>query len=308
MIFWNREQQRLRAGWRILLQIVLAVVLSVLTAPFVMLLSGGNHGAGPTDAPLANFVTSITIAASVLLAGRLLDRRKSKDFGLSLSRNWWIDLGFGLFLGALLMTLIFAVEVGAGWLVVTGSFAVPTGSSFVTSVIGLLVMFIGVGVQEELFSRGYHLKNIAEGFSPLGRRTAVAIALLASSAVFGALHLANPNATAIGAINIMFGGVFLASGVLLTGELAIAIGAHITWNFFQGVVFGFPVSGMNVGTTFLVTQDKGDALITGGAFGPEAGLVGIAAMVLGIALTCLWVRVRYGTLKPARDLSQHVGD
>lgn len=307
MIFWNRDQQRIRAGWRLLLQIVLAVVLSVVTSPFAMLL-GGAHGAGPTEAPLANLVTSITIAASVLLAGRLLDRRKVKDFGLSLNRNWWIDLAFGLFLGALLMTLIFVVEVAAGWLTVTGSFAVSTGSSFVWSTVGLLVMFIGVGVQEELFSRGYHLKNIAEGFSPLGRRAAVAIALLISSGVFGALHLANPNATTIGAINIMFGGVFLATGVLLTGELAIAIGAHITWNFFQGVVFGFPVSGMDVGTTFLVTQDKGDALITGGAFGPEAGLVGIAAMVLGIVLTCLWVRMRYGTLKPARDLSQHVGN
>jgi membrane protease YdiL (CAAX protease family) len=302
-MFINKSQGRLRAGWRILFQLVLAVMLSILATPLAMLLSG-SHSASAEHNPIASFVMSAAIAASVLLAGRLLDRRRAKDFGLSLNRNWWIDLGFGLFLGALLMALIFVVEVSAGWLTVTGSFAVPSGTSFATSVALSLLMFIGVGVQEEMFSRGYHLKNIAEGFSPLGRRTAVVIALLVSSAIFGALHLANPNATAIGAINIIFGGVFLATGFLLTGELAIPIGAHITWNFFQGVVFGFPVSGIDFGTSFLVVQDKGNALITGGAFGPEAGLVGIAAMLVGIALTFVWVRMRYGTLKPARDLSQ----
>lgn len=50
MICWNREQQRLRAGWRIVLQIVLAVVLSALTAPLVLLFSVGSHGAGPAEA------------------------------------------------------------------------------------------------------------------------------------------------------------------------------------------------------------------------------------------------------------------
>ena len=59
-------------------------------------------------------------------------------------------------------------------------------------------------------------------------------------------------------------------------------------------MFGFPVSGLDAGATFISIEQGGPPLITGGAFGPEAGLIGIAAMILGSILTILWVRVRYG--------------
>ncbi len=83
----------------------------------------------------------------------------------------------------------------------------------------------------------------------------------------------------------------------MTGKLAIPIGLHITWNFFQGNVFGFPVSGTlaNV-TTFIAIEQGGPDLWTGGASGPEAGLIGIIAMVLGVVLTVVWVYWRYGSV------------
>ena len=120
------------------------------------------------------------------------------------------------------------------------------------------------------------------------------LAALLSSAIFGVLHAANPNASAISTFNIVLAGLFLGLGLLLTGELAIPIGLHITWNFFQGNVFGFAVSGLDAGTTFIAVEQGGNALLTGGAFGPEAGLIGIAAILLGSLLIVLWVRWRYG--------------
>jgi membrane protease YdiL (CAAX protease family) len=229
------------------------------------------------------------------------------DFGFRLNRNWWIDFGFGLLLGAILMVIIFSVELAAGWVTITATLAAPQGSAFVPAILGVLLMFVLVGFNEELASRGYQLRNMAEGLNwrSIGPRWAIVIATLLSSAIFGLMHLGNFNMTAISTFNLFLAGISLAVGYLLTGDLAIPIGLHITWNFFQGNVFGFPVSGMPFNrTTFIAIEQGGPELWTGGAFGPEAGLVGIGAMVLGVLLTVLWVYLRRGTVSLHLPLAQ----
>ena len=327
-VFWNGEQRRLRAFWRIVLQgiyfVALLVALIVPVVIVVVILTVAEQwGALPASLSgsgalgilllLAALIETLLRAISVWLAGLFPDRRRFADFGVHLNLNWWIDFGFGLALGAVLMGLIFAVEAGAGWITIAGAFrsqlpdllsGTPLpGLPFGVSILFSLIFFVAVGVGEEFFSRGYHLKNMAEGLGFMKPKGAIIIAMLVSSVIFGLMHASNPNAGIVSTFNLFLAGLFLALGYVLTGELAIPIGLHITWNFFQGNVFGFPVSGMDAGATFIAIKQGGSDLITGGAFGPEAGLIGVAAIILGSILTVLWVRVRYGRVSLWKKLA-----
>ncbi len=308
-LFRNAREKRLRAFWRLFFQIVLYLAVGALLGNLVFvafaLSSGELLGDGAADnttmSPAFWAVSSaaslVAIIVSVWLAGRFFDRRPLSGFGLRLDRAWWLDLCFGSALGALLMVGIFLVELAAGWITITGMFDTIGAGPFVLAILYPLVTFLCVGIAEELFSRGYLLTNIAEGlnYPGLGARGAVLIAWVISSFLFGLLHLANPGTTVISTINISFAGLLLGAGYVLTGRLAIPIGLHITWNFFQGNVFGFPVSGLEpIGATFVSIDQGGPASLTGGLFGPEAGLLGLTAMVIGGLLIWLWVRTRHG--------------
>jgi hypothetical protein len=110
-----------------------------------------------------------------------------------------------------------------------------------------------------------------------------------SSAIFGVLHLGNPNSSWVSAVGILFAGLFLAFGYLTTKQLWLSIGLHIGWNFFEGVVFGFPVSGLDIYRLTRITV-QGPELWTGGAFGPEAGLIVLPGMLLGGVLIFVYAR------------------
>ena len=84
------------------------------------------------------------------------------------------------------------------------------------------------------------------------------------------LHANNPNATLLSTLNIVLAGLMLGFGYVLSGELAIPIGLHTTWNLFQNAVYGFPVSGFGpFGATFLATAQTGPDLWTGGSLAPR---------------------------------------
>ena len=153
-----------------------------------------------------------------------------------------------------------------------------------------------MGFGEEFVSRGYHLKNLAEGFRFLGRTGAVCLAVLISSLVFGLLHMGNDNASWISTLGIVMAGIMLAAGRLVTGSLAAPIGLHISWNYVQGPVLGFPVSGNLTEGSWLALEQGGDPLWSGGEFGPEAGLVGLMAELFLVLVFVIW-GVRRGKMK-----------
>lgn len=309
--FLERGRRRPRAVWRLLVHFsVFTILLAIATslfAPawFILGPSGAAAGSGeaPSDSPALFLISRLSAVAAILvslwLAGRFLDKRRFRDYGFGMDRGWWLDLGFGLFLGAFLMGGVFLVQLAFGWVSVTGSFESSlAGTPFALAILLPLSIFLCVGVYEEALSRGYQLTNLAEGLNyPFlgGPKGAVIMAWIITSGVFGVLHLGNPNASFISTTNIMFAGILLGVGYVLTGQLAIPIGVHTTWNFFQGNVFGFPVSGLEgLGASFLTTEQGGPELWTGGIFGPEAGLLVPIAIVVGSVATFFWVKIRHG--------------
>lgn len=324
---WNQDERRLRALWRLGIHTLLVLILTslftlgLMSVVVLLDVAGGTNvqdvlgGTDPIQwaesswmlmviTPLATF---LGIWGATFLTGRWIDRRRFREFGFSFSKRWWVDFIFGLGLGALLMGMIFLVGWITGGLQVTGYFAVnQPGEGFIEGFLQALLFFVFVGIYEEILSRGYHLINLAEGFNFkwIGKRTALLLAFGLSSLVFGILHLGNPNATWISVVNISLAGIMLGLGMVLTGSLAIPIGLHITWNFFQGNVFGFAVSGVRTGATVIATQVTGPVWLTGGEFGPEGGLLGFGAMLIGGLLTVLYVR-RRGPLRLQTDLAQY---
>ena len=301
-VVWNRSERRLRAPWRLLLGTTVFLLLSIVTVLMLQLLRETVGisllaAVGPSTRPVAlNAIGGFVVLLTLVMVAWLLDRRQLSDYGLGIDREWWVDCGFGLALGAGAMTAVVAVGVAGGWLAVA-----PAGFSTnaVSQFAGLAAVFLLVGIYEELLVRGYLLTNIAEGlqwFEGLSPRVAAVIATLLSSLVFGGLHATNPNATLLSTVVISAAGVMLALGYLYTGELAIPIGIHITWNAFQGLVYGLPVSGADLPVSLVDTTTRDPAVVSGGAFGPEAGLLGLAgvlAAAIGIVVYC---RSRYGTL------------
>ncbi|MFC7070041.1 CPBP family intramembrane glutamic endopeptidase [Halobaculum lipolyticum] len=290
--FWNDAERRLRAPLR--LGVAFVVVVFALAATSVVVFGVG------LPAPLPTVVPMLAVAVATLAAARYVDRRRLSDLGLRREPGWLADLGAGLALGVLLQTLIAVVGVAAGWFRVADTL-VGTVGGFAS----VLLVFLVVGFYEELVSRGLLLVNAAEGLRFAGRRGAVAAALAVSAVVFGLLHASNPGASTASTVGITMAGAFLGVGFVLTGRLSFPVGVHVSWNAAQGLGYGFAVSGLPIEAALVDLEPTGPAVVTGGAFGPEAGLLGMGAVVVGTLATVWWVRVREGL--PAGLVDPRVG-
>lgn len=292
-VFISPDEPRLRAGWRLLLQTLLIFILSIVFGLPLGLLDFILPGI--TSNLLAQQILNVFImTGAVYIARRWLDRRSFASLGLKLNNRAFVDVLIGILITLPMMGLIFVIEWATGWLTFEGfAWQVDPISIVLKEILVIFFIFIMVGWSEELLSRGYHLQNLESGLNTFW-------AVLLSSAVFGALHLGNPNATWISAVGILLAGVFLAYGYLRTRQLWLPIGLHIGWNFFEGAVFGFPVSGLDIYQLTRITID-GPELWTGGPFGPEAGLVLIPGLLLGTALIYFYTQGRLGDEDKVQD-------
>jgi membrane protease YdiL (CAAX protease family) len=286
-IFLSADERRLRAGWRLLLHTTLLVAISLV----LLIATRFWKDLRINDQIMA--IISITLATWI--ARRFLDRRSFPSLGFQFTRHTLPDLGIGIVLPALMMGLIYFCEWAFGWLRFEAwAWNVLHWEEIYYSLISTLAAFIAVGYYEELLSRGYHLQNLKDGLN-------LQWAVFLSSSVFAVLHLGNPHAGWLSTLGILVAGYFLAYGWIRTGQLWLPIGLHIGWNFFEGPIFGFPVSGLST-FRLILHNINGPTVITGGNFGPEAGLILLPAVALGAFVIRLYTRHRNQPPTQAKDI------
>ncbi len=284
-IFLSPGEPRLRAGWRLLLQTILLYVAALIVFTPVILL-----GVSPDNLLLGKIVELLAITGSVFLARKYLDRRSIVSLGLKMDKQAWVDILAGILITFILMGAIYLTMVALGWSRFE-SFAWQSEplTSVLIGILNAIVLFALVAWNEELLFRGYHLQTISNGLNLIW-------GLIISSVLFGFAHGANPGASWLSTAGIFLAGLFLGYGYIRTKQLWLPIGLHIGWNFFEGTGFGFPVSGLEI-YRVLRHQVTGPELWTGGAFGPEAGLIVLPALALGAVLIYIYT----GNLRKASE-------
>ena len=152
---------------------------------------------------------------------------------------------------------------------------VVTDASWIGAALRVTVVLLGAALAEELVCRGYLLSVLRDG---LGARVGVAV----TSLMFAALHLANDGATAESVAVVMLSGWLLATVRLAFNSLYAAWMAHFAWNWVMAVPLHAPVSGIKFEAPMYEAVTSGPSWVSGGAWGPEGGLVAALGMIGGL--------------------------
>jgi uncharacterized protein len=197
-----------------------------------------------------------------LLTMRIFDRRPLVDIGLASApgtlRNFLIGTVAGG--GAAGLMLAAPLLAGTGHLVARadGSFAWPSLLFY------LAVLLFGAGGEEMMF-RGYAFQLLIEKIGPFATVLPVGV-------IFGFAHSSNPHATVLAVLNTILWGVLLGYSFLRSHDLWLPIGLHYGWNAVLPL-FGVNLSGLTIEVTRYFYRWDLTPLWSGGAYGPEGGLL-----------------------------------
>lgn len=264
---------------------VFAGFYGVLVQGFLSLVLG-------VDARHPGVVGYILLESSMLLGALTaiiimlrLERRPFSDLGLIVKghvRGLW----YGLLVAVVLYGVGFGLTYALGEIEVTGFVFKPM------DLLMSLVFFLLVAFFEEIMMRGYILGRL------LHTRMNKFLSLFISSALFALMHIFNPEIDFMPMLNLMLAGMMLGASYLYTRNLCFPISLHLFWNWIQGPILGYQVSGNNFSTSMLTLRMPEDNLLNGGAFGFEGSLI---CTVLMIVLT-IWI-VWWGEKREAISLA-----
>ena len=205
----------------------------------------------------------------------------SQTLGVALDRSQLTNVVVGTLITMIAIGAVFTVQVAAGMTVVD---RIGSGNALLADISSFLIVpFI-----EEFIFRCAILGALLAWIP----RSSVAI--LISAMVFGGLHAANPHASVLAVASTTLGGIAYGMAFASTRRIWLPFGLHFGWNYAEGRVFGFHLSGGAVrgAAPFIQQHDLGPTLLTGGEYGPEGGLIGIGARLLVLALLAAWISLQ----------------
>ena len=215
---------------------------------------------------------AVLTAAVIMLR---LERRPFSDLGLSVKGH-----AKGLWYGFLMAVLLYLV--GFGLSLVMGEVEVSGFQFRPLDLLGALLFFGLVALFEEILMRGYILGHL------LHTRLNKFLSLFISAALFAFLHIFNPEIAFLPMINLVLAGMLLGASYLYTRNLCFPLSLHFFWNWIQGPVLGYQVSGNNFITSVLTLRMPEENVLNGGAFGFEGSLICTVLMIVCTILIVWW--------------------
>jgi len=282
------KNPRIKQGW---LRVVLfggcfSLITLLITIPAVIAVAGVQTADLQSDLihTLSGLLTGnylwlmlvLELVISLITVGLfrvLVDRKSLMSLGLELG-EYWPEALTGLLMGPALLGISSLLMLFSGhleWTDITWD-----GTQLFIS-LGLMVL---IAFSEELVFRGYILGNLLDSFSNKY------IALAISAILFAAFHATNPGIHTLAFVNLFLAGLLLGVNYIYTRNLWFSFLLHLSWNFFQGPLLGFKVSGLSL-PSVLQAETKGDLFITGGDFGLEGSIL-VTAISLTAFLILSW--------------------
>lgn len=292
-VFWNLKEHRLRAGWRLLIQILMvSVPLSIVA------ILGVFASTKSTDTSVMAAALPITIF-SILVLARYIDRRKLSDFGLHLNqKKWWEEYAIGLIAGFLIACLFVFILmiINAADLRISPTF-IENKKLLLLPLIISMVTYAGIGFFEELI-RVYQVRNIAEGLagSRIGIIRAMMIAVLLAGLNSVIMHALGQDPIFL--LFIFISGALYGVYYLFTKRTAIAMAYHFAWDLTISFIFLLGATNTQEPALFLVH------LLEVPGINPSSllALVGIFVRLIGFGCIAAWLNFREGGLIFHRDI------
>jgi membrane protease YdiL (CAAX protease family) len=263
-LWFLNEKNEVRSGWKFAIYVAFFLIFWVATG--ITLSIFASRGDNIFDNQLALLALNevalfVPAVVAMALTIRFVDHRPLRTFGIGWVPGWKRHLVSGFLLSGVMLAVLVAGSRAAGTVNIRWTGGNAPGATLLATLAILLV----AALNEELVFRGFPLQILIDG---LGEWPA----MIAMSALFGAMHLNNPNSSVLGTLNTVIAGVLLSLAYVRTRSLWMSYAIHVGWNVGLGFVLGFALSGIDIASLW-TTEVTGSNTILGGRYGPEGGLL-----------------------------------